>query len=168
MDTIRKPGWKQGSLCLFSFLKEKIIPVQNDGNFESWVTKRFGKELCIIFFKSHSGKLWGIPCKELDEDFAAQRIKKLSLFSALIQSLVPSIKSKHKTLTDVFAYPKKGTGMVYEKMAESFQKLGGNLLLSHSIASVEPNGNEGVKIKTIAGEVFNFEYAVSTMPLNIL
>jgi hypothetical protein len=44
---------------------------------------RFGRRLFEIFFKTYSEKLWGIPCSELDADFAAQRIKKFSLGEAI-------------------------------------------------------------------------------------
>ena len=62
------------------------------------MTNRFGARLFQIFFKSYSEKLWGISCRELDADFAAQRIKKFSLFEAIRTALVGSGgQSKHKT-----------------------------------------------------------------------
>src|SRR5207237_4716886 len=85
--------------------------------FESWVVGRFGRRLFNMFFKSYSEKLWGIPCDQLDADFAAQRIKKFSLGEA-IKAAVGIGKGNHKTLVDQFAYPTGGTGMVYERMAQ--------------------------------------------------
>ena len=62
---------------------ERMFPTRDTSSFEGWVTSRFGKRLYTIFFKTYSEKLWGIPCTELDSDFASQRIKKLSLFEAI-------------------------------------------------------------------------------------
>ena len=66
-----------------------------------------------MFFKHYSEKLWGIKCTELDADFAAQRIKKLSLYEAVRNSLIGNSR-KHQTLVEQVAYPSQGTGMIYE------------------------------------------------------
>ncbi|HNL02607.1 MAG TPA: NAD(P)-binding protein, partial [Leptospiraceae bacterium] len=105
-------------LCFLSYLKEKVKPTPDDGSFETWVTGRFGKKFFIIFFKTYSEKLWGISCKDLDAEFAAQRIKKLSLWEAVKNALFGGRGNKHKTLVDQFAYPSGGTGMIYERMAD--------------------------------------------------
>ena len=73
--------------CFTSYLAERAFPTRDTSTFEGWVTSRFGKRLFTIFFKTYSEKLWGIPCTELDSDFAAQRIKKLSLFEAIKNAL---------------------------------------------------------------------------------
>lgn len=78
-DALKNLGIGEATVSAFSFLKEKIIPTKDNGTFESWVTQRFGKRLYEIFFKEYNEKLWGIKCTDLDSDFAAQRIKKLSL-----------------------------------------------------------------------------------------
>jgi protoporphyrinogen oxidase len=87
------------------------------------------KKLFGIFFKNYSEKLWGIPCSKIDADWAAQRIKKLSLWEAVKGALIGNKGNKHKTLVDQFAYPKNGTGMLYERMAEQFKNFGGKLHL---------------------------------------
>ena len=73
-------GIIEAARCMVSYFSEKILPARDTGTFESWVTRRFGKRLYQIFFKTYSEKLWGIRCTELDSDFAAQRIKRLSLY----------------------------------------------------------------------------------------
>ena len=79
LNALGNIGVLQAVLCVMYYLIEMIFPTKQDGSFETWVTHRFGKRLYEIFFKSYSEKLWGIPCSELDSDFASQRIKKLSL-----------------------------------------------------------------------------------------
>ena len=44
--------------------------------------RRFGWRLYDHFFKTYNEKLWGVPVDELPADFAAQRIKNLSLMNA--------------------------------------------------------------------------------------
>ena len=51
--------------------------------FEQWVSNRFGHRLYKTFFKTYTEKVWGIPCTEISADWAAQRIKNLSLKEAL-------------------------------------------------------------------------------------
>ncbi len=162
-------GSKNAFLCTFSYLKSKILPPKDTSTFEGWVIKRFGFKLYTIFFKSYSEKLWGIPCHELDSDFAKQRIKKLSLFEAVKSALKLNSKHKHKTLVDEFAYPLFGTGMVYEEMKNRILKLGGKINLSTDIISVKASSNgsrpnivfENQKKKS-------FDHIISTMPLTNL
>ena len=56
------------------------------------------KEKYKNFFKNYTEKVWGIDCKEIGKDWAAQRIKGLSLTSALFFALFPNSKRKPKTL----------------------------------------------------------------------
>ena len=110
---------------LWDYLIQRINPIKNPTTFESWVTNRFGKKLYEIFFKSYSEKLWGVPCSKIDADWAAQRIKTLSLLGAVMSALKGNAGNKHKTLVDEFAYPKYGTGMLYEKCASQIIENGG-------------------------------------------
>lgn len=167
-DALLKLGFGQATLCVLSYLKEKVKPTKQDGSFETWVTARFGYRLYSIFFKTYSEKLWGIPCTELDEDFAAQRIKKLSLFEAIKNALFPGKKNKHKTLVDQFAYPIGGTGMVYEKMKTFISENGGNVYLNTPIKSVIAKNKQATAIELQSGEVMNFDHIISTMPITHL
>ncbi|MGZ2855400.1 hypothetical protein AAER14_12910, partial [Pseudomonas aeruginosa] len=74
--------WESG-LCVLSYMRAKLFPVKNPTNFEDWVVNQFGRRLFNIFFKTYTEKVWGIPCKEISADWAAQRIKGLSLSSAI-------------------------------------------------------------------------------------
>jgi protoporphyrinogen oxidase len=108
LNALSNLGVLEAANCLFSYAAERVNPTQLDGTFETWVTSRFGKRLFEIFFKTYSEKLWGISCKELDADFAAQRIKKLSLFEAIKNALFSGKGNTHKTLVDQFAYATGG------------------------------------------------------------
>lgn len=168
LDALVNLGFYQASLCMLSYFKEKLIPIKQDGSFESWVTNRFGRKLFEIFFKTYSEKLWGISCKELDADFAAQRIKKLSLFEALKNAFIQGKNNKHKTLVDQFAYPVGGTGAVYERMASLIKEYGGNIFLNSPVQSVITKNNKIVGLKLANENIVEYDYIISSMPISLL
>lgn len=166
--------WNMGMLravgCLSSYLKEKVspsFPDEEHGSFESWVVGRFGRRLFDMFFKSYSEKLWGIPCDELDADFAAQRIKKFSLGEA-VKAALGIGKGKHKTLVDQFAYPTGGTGLVYERMAQRVRDLGGAVHLNQPVQRLVHFQRQVHGIELPDGRIEPFDHVVSTMPLTLL
>lgn len=162
-------GIIQSSICVLSYLHSKLLPIRDESTFDSWVTNRFGKRLFEIFFKSYSEKLWGIPCNQLDADFAAQRIKKLSLYEA-IKSAVFKVKvSKHKTLVDEFAYPNEGAGAIYELMSNRIVELGGKIHLNTKVHSINPAINQSTPtVKFENGSEIAFDHVISTMPITHL
>lgn len=170
-NALKGLGLLESSLCIFSYIKAKFFPQKNEATFEAWVSNRFGKRLFEIFFKSYSEKLWGISCKNLDADFAAQRIKKLSLYEAIKSSIFGN-QGKHKTLVDEFAYPNKGAGAPYENMAKKFQLCGGKLLLKTTVHSIIPKNQlkqgESAKIILDNGIIYEFDHVISTLPITHL
>jgi protoporphyrinogen oxidase len=161
-------GVVEAASCFLSYVRERISPTTLDGSFENWVVSRFGRRLFEIFFKTYSEKLWGISCKELDSDFAAQRIKKLSMFEAIKNALFAGKKNKHKTLIDQFAYPLHGTGMIYENMRKAVEKKGGNVYCSSPVQRVLAYNGTVTGIELPDGTVKEYDHVISTMPLSLL
>lgn len=87
--------------------------------FEDWIVDHFGRTLFETFFKTYTEKVWGIPCNRIGADWAAQRIRGLSLTTALCNALFKTRSATVKTLVDEFSYPRLGAGQTYEKMANS-------------------------------------------------
>src|SRR5688572_10855102 len=166
LDAFAKLGVIESINCFFSYLKEKLSPTEFKGDFESWVIGRFGKRLYELFFKTYSEKLWGIKCTELDAAFAAQRVKKLSLWEAIKNAFIGG--TKHKTLVDEFAYPHRGTGMVYEIMSEKFQANGGRLRLETPVEKVVTTDGAVTGLILTSGEELKFDHVISSMPLSLL
>lgn len=167
-DALFKLGVGTATLCMGSYFKERIAPTKQDGSFESWVTGRFGKRLYRIFFKTYTEKLWGISCTELDADFAAQRIKKLSLWEAVKNGIFKGKKNKHKTLVDQFAYPIAGTGMVYERMEKYVNANGGKVNLNTPIERVLTKNNKAYAVELQNGNVVEYDEIISSMPFSLM
>ncbi len=161
-------GIWESFICLISYFKEKIKPTKLDGSFETWVVNRFGRRLFEIFFKTYSEKLWGISCKDLDEDFAAQRIKKLSLLEAIKNAIFQKTDITHKTLADQFAYPIQGTGMVYERMADFINSHGGKVHLEKPVNRVVTKNKKVTGIELVGGEIKDYDHIISSMPITLL
>ena len=58
---------------------------------------QFGERLFSIFFKTYTEKVWGMCCDEISADWAAQRIKGLSLGAAIIDGLRRSLGWRRRT-----------------------------------------------------------------------
>jgi len=171
IDVVGKLGAVETARSMLSYLREKFIPETagaGEETFESWVVRRFGRRLYEIFFKTYSEKLWGIPCSELDADFAVQRIKKFSLYEALKAAFSTDKMGRHKTLVDRFAYPVDGTGMVYERMASYVSERGGNIYLKSPVKRVIKIDCEVKGIELMDGKAVTYDHIVSTMPLTLL
>ena len=94
--------------------------------FEDWIVDRFGRRLYELFFKGYTEKVWGVPCAQIGADWAAQRIKGLSLSAAIRNAVSKNRRKTIKTLVDEFLYPRLGAGHLYEKMASAITREGGN------------------------------------------
>jgi protoporphyrinogen oxidase len=103
-------------LIILSYLKAKAFPASTEETFEQWVSNRFGSKLYSLFFKTYTEKVWGIPCSSIQAEWAAQRIKGLSLSSAIYNALFKPKNTKIVTLIDAFDYPVYGPGMMYNEM----------------------------------------------------
>lgn len=169
-NALKNLGLWESFLCMASYGWQRVKPGGRElgTTFESWVEARFGKRLAHHFFKTYAEKLWGIPTSQLDAEFAAQRIKKLSLWEAVKGAVFGGGAEKHKTLVDQFAYPTKGTGMVYERMKTSIEKNGGKVLLSTPIRAVVTRGKTVTGVELESGEVRNYDEVVSSMPITQL
>lgn len=167
LNAFKNLGLYETLRCVASYGRQKISPITLEGDFESWVTRRFGKRLFLIFFKRYSEKLWGVKCTELDADFAKQRIKKLSLYEAIKNSFSGD-SAQHKTLVDQFAYPLAGTGMIYERMAEQVAKRNGRIFLKTKVKRVLVNDGTAEGLELEDGSRLTYDGIVSTMPLTNL
>lgn len=143
-EVVRNLGKRESLLSVGSYLSKKLFPVHQPANLEEWVTNKFGARLYAKFFKSYTEKVWGVPCREIAADWAAQRIKGLSLTRAALAAFwsppateAGSDRSKViKSLITSFRYPRLGPGMMWEATAEHVRALGGQVTLGARVTQL--------------------------------
>ena len=154
----------------FSYVYARIksyLKLSKIENFEDWVIDKFGRKLYQNFFKNYTEKVWGIDCKDIGKDWAAQRIKGLSLTSALFFALFPNSKRKPKTLIDVFYYPRLGAGMLWEKFENNLNANGVEVKKNSYVTGVvQKNGKQILKYTDNGTEkVVSAEHVIFSNPL---
>jgi len=177
-EALSKLGVAESVRCVMSYLAAKLNPTRNPQTFEDWVTNQFGERLFQIFFKTYTEKVWGMSCQEISADWAAQRIKGLSLASAIKHALMSQSKPKDrtkvvKTLIDTFRYPRQGPGMMWEACAEKIRKMGGGVLLGRKVTGCRFDPHSKLWIITARNasghtEGFVAESVISSMPMREL
>jgi protoporphyrinogen oxidase len=142
-EALFKLGPIEATRCVLSYLKARAFPDPNPRSFQDWVTNQFGARLFNIFFKTYTEKVWGMSCKEISADWAAQRIKGLSLKTAILNALwKPKPKTKGdviKTLIDTFRYPRLGPGMLWEACAKKVTAQGGAIRMGRTVTGLHFN-----------------------------
>jgi protoporphyrinogen oxidase len=169
-------GPVEGFLILLSYLRARFFPSKEERTFEEWVTNRFGRRLYRAFFKTYTEKVWGIPCAEINADWAAQRIRGLSLAVAVRDIFRRRTTDEGgavvKTLINEFHYPRLGPGMMWEAMAERVKERGGSVRLGARVERVNMRGGsvESVEVETEEGrtETLPGTDFVSSMPMREL
>jgi len=155
-----------------SYLLVRLFPNHKPKNFAEWVTNNFGKRLFEIFFQAYTEKLWGIPCTAISADWAAQRIKGLSLLKAVRNALLGN-NGKVKSLIDQFQFPRLGSGQLYEKICDYLQRNEQQVILNTEVVRVHQNGSEVTHItlrnrQTKTEETVSCGGVISSIPINML
>ena len=133
-------GILESFLIVLSYLRAQIFPYRREDTFEQWVTNRFGKRLFQTFFKTYTEKVWGIPCSELKAEWAAQRIKDLSLKTAVMNMFLKP-RNTIKTLIDEFDYPRFGPGMMWNAVKDRIERMGGVVRMGNEMVVIHRRGN---------------------------
>src|SRR5260370_38412042 len=99
--------------------------------FEAWVTNRFGKRLFGIFFANYTTKGWGLRCDQIQAEWAAQRIRGLSLPSVIANALFGKgrVAKEIKTLIHEFHFRRFGPGMMWTRCKERIEAAGSDVPL---------------------------------------
>ena len=138
MNALRNIGLYETVRIMLSLLRYKIAPHRKEETFEHWVVNRFGYRLYAHFFKSYTEKVWGVPCTEIRADWAAQRIKNLSLFKAVWNAFTGS--NDTSSLIEEFKYPRLGPGQMWEKMTSLLQQQGAEVRMKSWVSRVFRDG----------------------------
>jgi len=163
-------GVAEGVRILASYARARLAPIRPERSFADWVTNRFGRRLFEAFFRSYTEKVWGRPCESIGAEWAAQRIRGLSLRAALADMLRRG-RGGHRTLATEFLYPRLGPGMLWERMRAEVERRGGRVLLGTSLASLRVAGGRIEAVEVVGRgtrEWIPAAHLVSTIPLRDL
>ncbi len=175
-------GVWRSTMCMLSYAKARVFPARNIRSFEDWTSNQFGKKLYSIFFKTYTEKVWGMPCNEMSADWAAQRIKGLSLWGAVIDGLKRSLGlnklndgsgKQAKTLLETFRYPRLGPGMMWEAARDKILATGrGRIVMGHALDQLAADAQGGWRMTASADDgskvVIRAKDAISSAPMRQL
>ncbi|MCL4502912.1 MAG: NAD(P)/FAD-dependent oxidoreductase [Deltaproteobacteria bacterium] len=159
------------SKIVLSYLKARAFPVKPEVSFADWVSNRFGKILFNIFFKTYTEKVWGISCTTLSADWAAQRIRNLSLGRALINAMGLQNRGKVASLIDSFHYPRLGPGQMYEDMCRRLSSNGGEIRRDQEVVEVRHTQGKVTEVLTRGrghDQLTSCSHCFSSMPISEL
>ena len=168
-NALRNLGIIEAIRCVASYGWARIRPPKDQTTFEGWVSARFGWRLYRTFFKTYTEKVWGVDASELQADFAAQRIKNLSLLNAVTNAVLPKRNQKDITsLIEEFQYPKYGPGQMWETAAAKVTAAGSELIMNAPVSGFRRNADGFTSVvATVDGVETEFpaDHIISSMPL---
>jgi protoporphyrinogen oxidase len=177
-EALSKLGFVESARCVLSYLKARAFPNKSPKSFQDWVSNQFGARLFAIFFKTYTEKVWGMSCKEISADWAAQRIKGLSLKTAILNALwKPTSQTKGqviKTLINTFRYPRLGPGMLWEAAADKTRAQGGLIEMGRTVVGLHYDVNHRAWSVTHTGpggsdfRQLTADHVISSAPLQHL
>jgi protoporphyrinogen oxidase len=166
-------GVIEAARCVLSYVWARIHPPKDQHMYEGWLASRFGWRLYRHFFKTYTEKVWGHPASEMPADWAAQRVKNLSLGSAIVNALLPKRNQKDITsLIEEFQYPKLGPGMMWERCRNLVEGSGGQVRLQERVVRIRCEDGRAVSVVTSDPGGTTTEYpasaVISSMPMATL
>ncbi len=154
-NALKQLGILEAVRCVLSYVAARVRPPADQDNYEGWLVARFGWRLYRTFFKTYTEKVWGFPVADMPADWAAQRIKNLSLLSAAVNAILPKRNQKDiTTLIEEFEYPRTGPGLMWETAKDKVLARGGAVVLETKVRTVhwQPGrGATGVTAEVTGG-----------------
>ncbi len=167
-DVMRKVGAREVIHSASSYAAAHLRRRPEPQTFEEWVTQRFGRRLFELFFRCYTEKVWGVPTSEIRAEWAAQRIRGLSLWRAAASAFgVGAGGADVRSLIEEFHYPRFGPGQMWERMADEIASNGGEVVLGAPVVGLV-HGADGVEATTASGDRWSADNAISSLPLRTL
>jgi protoporphyrinogen oxidase len=166
-------------LCLLSYIKaalekhiRRILRIQKpELDFETYVCTRFGRRLFQRFFESYTEKVWGIPCNKIRAEWAAQRIKGISVKNVILSFLRfgnTGKKNAIKSFIDAFEYPRLGPGMLWERVRDIVDQQHSKVHLNTKVTRILWEPGKGVTAVEAGGQMHRGDSFISSMPIRDL
>ena len=181
-DTIAKLGLPRVTKMALSYARAALFASRRPKNLEEFFIGRFGRELYRTFFQSYTEKVWGVRCSQLGAEWGAQRVKGLSIGTAVLHFLRTVVgrkagrldqKDTETSLIEEFLYPKYGPGQMWETVAEEVTRRGGKIVLGQRVRRLHVDGDRIAAIEAVDTEsgqshTYPADHVFSTMPVNAL
>ena len=140
LNALKGLGIYESVLVLLSYLRWQLAPYRREKRSKN----ASPSDLEEAFFRPSSNpiseKVWGISCSELNAEWAAQRIKNLSLRWILVHMFLKP-GNKIRSLIEEFHYPRFGPGMMWNAVRQRVQERGGVCFLNAEVIKVQHHRN---------------------------
>ena len=160
----------------------KVFPHLPEKSLEDFLFNRFGSELYRTFFKDYTKKVWGVSCHEIAAEWGAQRIKGLSIATAIKHAVKKFLhcylgkneqRNVNTSLIEHFYYPKFGPGQMWEEVARRVVDMGGEIRFRHQVSGLRLEYGQVIAVRawnqiTQSDVEMVGNYVFSTMPLREL
>jgi len=167
LDAFRGLGPIEAFRCGLSFVRSRLFPTLPERDFETWISNRFGRRLFRTFFKSYTEKVWGMDCREIAAEWAAQRIKGLSLWSLMRDAVLSQSNKPIKTLIKEFQYPRLGPGMLWSRMREIVEQRGVTVILNAPLQGVQLQSGRVLSVRA-GNKTYHGQHFISSIPIREL
>ena len=171
MNALLGLGILESVRCAGSYALARLFPEKPEDNLEAWVSNRFGRRLFNIFFKSYTEKVWGMPCRQIGAEWAAQRIRGLSLVTLLANALRPTRRQDKqrivKTLLHEFQYPRLGPGMMWEKTRDVVEQRNARVVMNAPVDKIFWSPGRVTAVRA-GGQLYRGSHFISSMPIRQL
>ena len=173
MNALRNLGPVEAVKCVVSYASARIRPPKDQTNYEGWLVARFGWRLYRTFFKTYTEKLWGVAVSDMPADWAAQRVKGLTLGNAILNAVLPKRNQKDITsLIEEFQYPKYGPGMMWEVCRDKVVAQGSEVVMESRVSRIRHEGGRAIAVEAEHRGGGTTEYpcteVISSMPISHL
>jgi protoporphyrinogen oxidase len=176
-NALRNLGPIEAMRCGLSFLWVRVRPPKDMSTLEGYIVSNYGWRLYGHFFKSYTEKLWAMPPSKIGADWGAQRIKGMSLWSAVWEPLRARVAGSRKgakqvtSLIEQFQYPKFGPGMMWERCRDIVEAGGTKVIMETPVTRIRHEGGRATAVVAEADGVtteYPADHVISSMPFSQL
>jgi protoporphyrinogen oxidase len=167
---------------LASFLAARAraaIARREPANAEEYLVERFGRALTDAFFGPYTEKVWAIPPRELDADFARDRVPSLHLWDVIRDSIVDPARRDRAARARVtpsgriathdlhrFYYPRRGARALPDAYAAWARALGVRLRLAAEVERLDLGARVARGRSAHGPWEVRFDALLNTIPLD--
>lgn len=171
--SLMKLGW-YGSALVVSQIWYKCFP-REPKDAEEALIMLYGKPLYQFFFRDFTHRYWGISPRELSATFIKSKMPRLSAVDIVKKALakVGVKEDEHMAvesalLEETLHYSHTGAETMPRLMSNEVERLGGKILLNHTVKTVEMSDGKVTGVTCENGEAFEADYFISTMPIPLM